>query len=554
MTDKATIEIINEKDDILESIETTKSKINTFDKLKEIISSKFDVTYKTVEYYIIDDNGQKIQINNNKNYKQFKNIHLYKIKIIETCLPEEDFSLKVFEINNNFDKEKAINVKDSLRCWICLGDSAIENPFFCPNIKCLKGVHEECLKQRKEKESIVRCICGNFYNVNEWKSNKLVNQLAEFAIKTNKNYIDKITNLESEIKKIKSNQKKCEKHPNDFLVHYCYDCHEAFCGTCFIYEVIKHKNHRLMNYQKYIELNISHLENNEQIINLNNILEEYENKINLIEKNKKYILESLQKIIDNITNKFDEIIEKTKVQKEKLISKNKDIINVTEKIKKFFDNLDKEKYNELENIDEIKQNFNLNTFKIEIDNNEELKNINNITEIIDNVSNNFKKIIENQNIFDPKYIIDNNGNKYIGEMINNIKEGKGILYYKNGDIYEGEFKNNKMEGRGIFHNKLGCIYDGEFKDDKFNGRGLLKLYNGEKYDGIFKNNLFEGRGIFYFEDGKRYEGEFKNCLIEGKGIIYDKNGDISIGKFKAEKKIGKHFILRSNGKFKTQNY
>ena len=36
-----------------------------------------------------------------------------------------------------------------------------------------------------------------------------------------------------------------------------------------------------------------------------------------------------------------------------------------------------------------------------------------------------------------------NGDKYIGEKVNNLKEGYGIYFYSNGSVDEGEFKNDK---------------------------------------------------------------------------------------------------------------
>ena len=46
--------------------------------------------------------------------------------------------------------------------------------------------------------------------------------------------------------------------------------------------------------------------------------------------------------------------------------------------------------------------------------------------------------------------IYNNG-KYIGQTINNLREGKGIFYFSNGDRYEGDFKKDLKEGKGIFY-------------------------------------------------------------------------------------------------------
>ena len=66
--------------------------------------------------------------------------------------------------------------------------------------------------------------------------------------------------------------------------------------------------------------------------------------------------------------------------------------------------------------------------------------------------------------------------RYVGKVVNGLREGRGIYYVNNGDRYEGEWK-------------------------------ILKR---------------DGRGIEYFHDGNRYEGDFKNGKMEGKGIYYYK--------------------------------
>ena len=50
-----------------------------------------------------------------------------------------------------------------------------------------------------------------------------------------------------------------------------------------------------------------------------------------------------------------------------------------------------------------------------------------------------ENIINEQNQNGEKNIIYNNGDKYIGDISNNKKEGYGTLFYINGDKYEGAF-------------------------------------------------------------------------------------------------------------------
>ena len=68
-------------------------------------------------------------------------------------------------------------------------------------------------------------------------------------------------------------------------------------------------------------------------------------------------------------------------------------------------------------------------------------------------------------------------------------------------------------------------YDGELINDKREGKGIILFKDGTKYEGEFINNKKEGKGIYYFNDGTRYEGEFKNDILEGKGVYYFNNDE-----------------------------
>ena len=116
----------------------------------------------------------------------------------------------------------------------------------------------------------------------------------------------------------------------------------------------------------------------------------------------------------------------------------------------------------------------------------------------------------NINNINNKEIRYNDGSRlrYVGQVVNGLREGKGILYWNDGDRYEGEWRNDKIEGKGIY----------------------------------------------YYHNGDRYEGEWKNDKKEGKGIYYYHNGDRSMGDYYNGKEIGKHVMLTKNGEVKTYNY
>ena len=70
--------------------------------------------------------------------------------------------------------------------------------------------------------------------------------------------------------------------------------------------------------------------------------------------------------------------------------------------------------------------------------------------------------------------------KYIGQVVNGIREGKGILYWNDGDRYEGEWRNDKKEGKGIYYfANNGDRRMGDYLNDKKIGKHVRLTKNGE---------------------------------------------------------------------------
>jgi hypothetical protein len=157
----------------------------------------------------------------------------------------------------------------------------------------------------------------------------------------------------------------------------------------------------------------------------------------------------------------------------------------------------------LEKIDEIiliNNNIKdtINGIKLNIDNIIKLSNNNNISIQLKNINfllnainedikkNNTKlknllkeNIINNNNTIINTEIKYNNGDRFVGQIINNKREGKGILYLNDGDRYEGDWKNDKYEGKGIYYYKNGDREMGDWKDDKEIGKHVILNKNGE---------------------------------------------------------------------------
>ncbi len=88
-----------------------------------------------------------------------------------------------------------------------------------------------------------------------------------------------------------------------------------------------------------------------------------------------------------------------------------------------------------------------------------------------------------------------NGNKYVGEWVDDKKNGQGTFIGKwSGDKYVGEWKDDKKNGQGTYTFSSGAKYVGEFKDGKFDGRGTLYAPDATiKQSGIWKDNKFVGK-------------------------------------------------------------
>ena len=103
--------------------------------------------------------------------------------------------------------------------------------------------------------------------------------------------------------------------------------------------------------------------------------------------------------------------------------------------------------------------------------------------------------------------------KYLGEIVNDKYEGRGILYNKGQTIkFDGYYKNGERWGFGREYNENRLYYEGFFKEDKYHGKGIFYgkdnkiIYNGHYYkgyrNGIGIESIYKGKRKMYFSNDK----------------------------------------------------
>ena len=113
-----------------------------------------------------------------------------------------------------------------------------------------------------------------------------------------------------------------------------------------------------------------------------------------------------------------------------------------------------------------------------------------------------------------------NGDKYVGEFSDGMRNGNGTYTYANGNKYKGLWREDKKNGKGEFIFRNGNKYVGDFVAGKWTGNGTLTNYFGDEYIGEFKNGQRHGTGTVSSADGFTYKGAFANdAIVPGKGRI-----------------------------------
>lgn len=152
-----------------------------------------------------------------------------------------------------------------------------------------------------------------------------------------------------------------------------------------------------------------------------------------------------------------------------------------------------------------------------------------------------------------KGVMINNGDIYIGEFKNNLRQGTGICYFFNGTEYKGSWLNDKQHGQGVLTYIDGTTRKGYWSANMYtgsnepepnetarpenpkvegcqsgdcqNGKGTYLFANGNVYVGSFQQGKPDGFGKIKYADGVIYEGEIQSGYMHGNGFMITSDGN-----------------------------
>ena len=75
---------------------------------------------------------------------------------------------------------------------------------------------------------------------------------------------------------------------------------------------------------------------------------------------------------------------------------------------------------------------------------------------------------------------------FVGQFVNNVISGAGLVFIQNGDMYEGELQEGEISGRGRMTYIDGVIHEGQFLGGKRDGPGETFLKQDEEEVEILK--------------------------------------------------------------------
>ena len=338
-------------------------------------------------------------------------------------------------------------------------------------------------------------------------------------------------------------------------------------------DYLKESNNSLSQNNKYISRSNLQLKSlndsnyNDNLISipkeeLDNIIITLESTINNIKKEKNWYFK-----IEELDNIIENIIEKLKKFMKNSINKYNNINNIEKTNKNELLKSNTRNYSPIKTkkINFIKNNNSPSKTQIDFKNHKYSNSFNYINDLNDINNNNFNNTqIINRSVQNNTYLNTKikapirekspSETRYNGPRVNGKKEGKGIYLYPNGSRYEGYFKNDKKDGFGIFYYKNGDRYEGNFVEGNYEGNGIFYFNNGDRYEGQFKKNKYSGKGKYFYRNGDFFDGYWLDDKKNGDGTYNYVNGDKTIGKYFNGNPYGTHIRYCIDGNTYQINY
>jgi|TARA_B100000749_G_scaffold8990_1_gene7407 hypothetical protein len=117
------------------------------------------------------------------------------------------------------------------------------------------------------------------------------------------------------------------------------------------------------------------------------------------------------------------------------------------------------------------------------------------------------------------------GNRYEGQMVDNLYQGHGVFTWANGALYVGEWHHGKQDGRGTLIFADGGRYLGDWAQGLRHGQGAMDWVDGRKYFGQWARGKQQGVGSLVLTSGGSYNGEWRNGQ-KWSGANYDQDNKI----------------------------
>ena len=169
----------------------------------------------------------------------------------------------------------------------------------------------------------------------------------------------------------------CDKHEQNKIFYYCIDCDKIMCPACILTQGEEaHKDHRYVNYEKYLELNVffgnSFKNIKDFVIISENTITKLQKLNSDLENQKSGLLNFATNLIDKIITIFNEEQDKINEFIASLTQKITDFNNFRTNIKRYVTNKIPKGYSEFNSLDEVKKEITnrVGEIKIELPNNE----------------------------------------------------------------------------------------------------------------------------------------------------------------------------------------